>query len=178
MPFPDEQCEAAALPEACCSSLWQMMSDILAAVVPYMEQCIVATDCTPPMRYFVSIGRPESWITDFLALYLENIIVDQGSQRLGKTLPFPIILGQFRFLLQESGYPGPMQAGNEIVVPNDDDFHRAAKHGYAHAQALLRGLLNYVAGSCEGFVLRDLQPTRAETYTAGWSLGFSLELPR
>lgn len=178
MPLPDETCEAASLPDACCTSLWDMMHDVLETVVPFMEECIVPSDCTPPMRYFISVGRPEAVLRDFLALYLENMVVDQGSQRSGATLPFPIILGQFRFLLYETGYPFAVQQGETIYVPTDTEYHQASRHSYAHAQALLRGLLTYAdSGLCKKFVLRDLQPLRQEANNIGWSLGFSLQMP-
>ena len=178
MPFPTQDCGAVDLADDCCGTLWDLANGVLSTVVPFVEQCIVPTECAPEMRYFVSIGRPETWQSDFLALYLENIRVDQLSVRNLATLPFPLIMGQFRFLLTESGYPGLVQVGEDFYTPNDDTMHLAARHGYSHAQALLRGLMSYVnANDCKKFNLRDFQPTRPEAGHAGWTLGFDLELP-
>jgi len=177
--FPLQTCEGVDVPEACCTTLWDLALGVLTFVTPYLEECIDPDPCCgEPMRYFVSIGRPETWQTDFLALYLENIRVDQLSTRNLNTLAAPIIMGQFRFLLTESCYPGLVIRGEETWTPTDKEFHLAAQHGYSHAQALLRGLLAYHAtNDCKKFTLRDFQPTRPEAYTAGWSLGFDLELP-
>ena len=179
MAFPLQTCENKDVPEACCTTLWDLALGVLQFVTPYLEKCIDPDPCCgEQMRYFVSIARPETWQTDFLALYLENVRVDQLSTRNLSTLIPPLIMGQFRFLLTESCYPGLVIQGDKTFTPTDEEFHLAAKHGYAHAQALLRGLLAYAAANdCRKFTLRDFQPTRPEAYTAGWSLGFDLELP-
>jgi hypothetical protein len=178
MPLPTQDCGPVETADLCCTTLWDLANGVLATVVPFMEDCIVPVECAPAMRYFVSIGRPETWQSDFLALYLENIRLDQSSQRNLSMLTSPIILGQFRFLLTESGYPGLVQVGEEFYTPNDDTMHLASSHGYSHAQAMLRGLLSYAgANDCKKFLLRDLQPTRPEAGHAGWTLGFDLELP-
>jgi hypothetical protein len=177
--FPLQTCEQKDIPEACCGTLFDLADDILKAVVPFMEECIAATPCCgDPMRYFVSIGRPETWQSDFLALYLENVRVDQLSTRNLTTLMPPILLGQWRFLLSESCYPGLIVKGDKTYTPTDEEFHLAAAHGYAHVQALLRGLLDFAASrDCRKFTLRDVQPTRPEMYSAGWTIGFDFELP-
>lgn len=178
MPFPTQDCGPVEVPDACCSTWWDLANGVLATIVPFMEECIVPSECAEPMRYFVSIGRPETWQSDFLALYLENIRVDALSVRNQTTLSFPVIMGAFRLLLTESNYPGLIQVGDDVYTPNDDQFHLAAKHGYSHAQAMMRGLMSYAgANDCRKFNLRDLQPTRPEVGHAGWTLGFDLELP-
>lgn len=180
MPFPLQTCgEQAALPEVCCRSWYDLANDILTTVVPYMEECIAEVPCCgDPMRYFISMGRPETWQKDFLALYLENLRVDQGSTRGLRTMAMPVLLGQFRFLLTESCYPSIVVEGKDIFTPTDEEFHLASLHGYSHMQALIRGLFAYRnANDCKSFALRDVQPTRPEAYTAGWTVGFDMELP-
>ncbi len=178
MPLPTQDCGPVETADLCCTTLWDLANGVLATVVPFMEDCIVPVDCAPEMRYFVSVGRPETWQSDFLALYLENIRVDQLSVRNQTMLTPPIIMGQFRFLLTESGFPSAVQEGDKIYVPNDETLHLAAHHSYSHAQAMLRGLLSYFsANDCRKSLLRDFQPTRPEVGHAGWTIGFDLELP-
>lgn len=180
MPFPLLNCgEQVDLPEVCCRSWYDLANDILKTVVPYMEECIATVPCCgDKMRYFVSMGRPETWQKDFLALYMENLRVDQLSTRALKTMAMPVLLGQFRFLLTEACYPSIVQEGGKVFTPTDEEFHLASLHGYSHMQALIRGLFAYVnANDCKMFALRDVQPTRPEAFTAGWSVGFDFELP-
>ena len=184
MPFPIIDCgEGPPLSEDCCSSLFDKGVEILAYLAPYMAECAVASPCCgEPLRYFVSLNRPETWQQDFLSIHLENLRPTQGSERGGRTLIPPSLLVAWRLTLVESCYPGLIELGPgaegkiQYATPTDDEFHVANLYAYAHAQALLRGIFAYAAeNDCTSFKFRDLQPLRPENYTGGWTLGFDLE---
>lgn len=182
MPFPVLGCPPEQTEPACCSKLWDQGEMILETVAGPVLAC--QGDITPcagnRLRGFVSLGRPEGWLFDFVAVWLEGFALSSKSQAAsGVTNYPPDIRALWRIQLMESNYPGLKVIGGTeespiYATPTDDEFHAANRHGYSHGEALFRGVMQLVG--CGGFILRDFGPVQPVNYSAGWTIGLGLDV--
>lgn len=181
MPYPDVSCDQVELPGGCCQTLAEQGAALLGAIAAPVLNCQLPTPCCgSPLRGFVSLGRPETWQSDYVAVWLNGVSYSTGSIRgTGGMVERPVLRGEWQALLWESCYPGLIELSDEkMATPTDDQFHAANLHAYAHGEAMLRGIMSYATSSyCGGFALRGFGPATPENYSAGWIAGIALDLP-
>ena len=180
MPFPFVICDPVEPPEGCCSRLYEQAVELLTAAANGLNDCHEAGDCCDRtgMRGYVSLGTVQVWQSDILAVYLETPGFSYSPKSFsgsGMMIGPPGIRALWRVYLIESGYPGPTELPNQVMIPNDDQLHAANAHAYAHGEAMLRGVLSSRdITSCTDFALRDYVSVGPTVSPVGWSAGWSL----
>jgi len=179
--FPSVDCGEVELPDECCTMLWDQGSELLAAISAPVLACQAAGPCGgPALATFISLGRPETWQTDFIAVWLNGFSYSNKSlQPSGAMLIRPVLRAEWNALIWESNYPGyiPGPDNGPGYAPTDAQWHAANHHAYAHGEAMLRGVMEFATSStCSDFVLRGFGPATPENYAAGWLLGIALDV--
>lgn len=178
--FPSVECGGVELPPGCCEGIWKQGEALLNAIAGPVLNCALPPPCnSAQLRAFISLGRPETWESDFVAVWLQGVSFSNGSLTAsGNNIFMPVLRCEWNTLIIESNYPGlvPLDNGS-VAVPSDDDFHAANRHAYAHGQAMLQGILDFGQSNCGGFVLRAFQPVTPENFSAGWAAAIAVEMP-
>lgn len=181
MAYPDIQCGDVDLPVVCCHTIWDQGQALLDAISQPVLDCMAECACCgTELQTFVSLGRPETWQTDFIAVWLNGLSYSNSSLRpSGGMVIRPDLRVEWNVLLWESNYPGLQIDENDVgIVPSFEDWNAANHHAYAHGEALMRGILDFaVSDFCGGFVLRGFGPATPEAYNAGWVAGVALDCP-
>lgn len=179
MAYPDVNCGDLDVPPGCCEKVWDQGLALLAAVATPVLNCVLDSPCGGDLRAFISLGRPETWQTDFVAVWLNGIsFTNRSITQSGGLVIAPDLRVEWNVLLWESNYPGLVPiSDDELAVPSDDTFHAANHHAYAHGEAMFRGIMEYVTTStCSNYALRGFGPATPENYSAGWIAGIALDI--
>ena len=177
MAYPDVSCSGEALPVGCCQRIWDQGEALLAAVFAPIQDCLVESPCCGELRSFISLGRPETWDHDFLALWLNGISFSTKTiTPSGGMLLRPVIRAEWSMLLWESNYPGLVEQNDNVYAPSTEQWNAANLYAYAHGEAMLQGLLGFATSGCEAYALRGFAPATPEAYSAGWLAGVAMDI--
>jgi len=173
MALPHEHCAPG---EVCCTSLFDVAANILEIAHTAVVGC---SDCDcdlPPIVGYVSMGyRVEDPQADYVAVSLLSVFPSPRSADQSGNMQLPVYRASFQVKLLETGWPMPYGDGEEILVPDPDFVQNAARHSYAHGEAMYRALANALARKELNLACRDcfqriepLQPVEPSGGTVGW----------
>lgn len=166
----------------CCNTIWNAANHILAQVAPDLIECIQACDCCRGKFYaYVSQGEPETFQSDYLAIWVANIgpSLRTGTNTLTTATPANLMRVTWNMKLSESGYP---KMSADMVgtpdLPGFDQLHYTNQYVYSHGEQILRSILTAAAEkrlTPQGdttFTLNSWGPIRTEDGSAGFQISF------
>jgi hypothetical protein len=155
MALPHEHCGPG---EVCCASLYEVADLILEICHTAVVGCS-SCDCElPGLVGYVSMGRQiEDPAADYLAVTLTSVFAAPSSADDTGNMQLPIFRANFQVKLLETGWPMPYGDGEEINIPEPELVQNAARHAYAHGEAMYRAAAN-------ALMRRELNPGCRDCY--------------
>jgi hypothetical protein len=138
MPIPDYGCSE---PQLCCDVLWDNASNLLDHLWTGMQSCLGGTDCGGnAVVPFVSLGRPQGLMTDYLAVWFDDFggRYTSGDARGNLRFDTPAHEVAWRVQLSESNYPIAYEDDGQIYTPDPAEISAAARVVYSHGEQLYR----------------------------------------
>jgi len=166
----------------CCNSLWNTANHILAQVAPDLIECIAGCDCCSGQFYaYVSQGEPETFQSNYLAIWLVNLApsIRSNSGTVTTFTPANLLRATWNMKLSEGGYP--KMSADMVGTPNLPGFnelHYMNQYVYSHGEQMLRSVMTAAAENRlvpQGdttFTLNSFGPIRNEDGSAGYQIGF------
>lgn len=170
----------------CCETLWNTATHILGQVAPDLIECIRGCDCcTGPFYAYVSQGEPETFQSNYLAIWLNNLApsLRSSSNTLTTFTPANLMRATWGMKLSEGGYPRMDSDTNATVtLPGFDELHYMNRYVYSHGEQMLRSVLTAAHNKTltpQGdttFTLNSFGPFRTEAGSAGYQISFVTDL--
>jgi len=183
MALPSPDCDVPL--DVCCDMAFTIASNILEIAHTAVVGCIPITPCPlPEIVGYISFGlRVEDPVPDYLVVSLASLTPTPLSADRNQKMHLPIYRAEFQVRLLESGWPQPTGDDQEIIPPEPDEFAAAAKHAYAHGEAMYRALhvaltnneLNpYCQSGCFK-AISALTPVEPTGGTVGWDVNITTD---
>lgn len=190
MPFPSDTCSPDELPAGCGLTLYGQGLALLQAALDGLECCLVPDGpCSCDLAAYVSMGPVGVPDGDVLVVSLDGagIELSPGSVRSNGLSPSagpPAMRSVWRLWLQETGYPGPQDTLETMILPGPAELAAANRWAYAHGEAMYRGVIGALSTrkipGCSGYFISDLTivpPSQGlDSQVAGWTMGVKLDL--
>lgn len=170
----------------CCNAIWDTANHILAQVAPDLIQCIAGCDCCDGQFYaYVSQGEPETFQSNYLAIWLVNIApsIRSGTSSITTVGPANLLRATWSLKLSEGGYP---RMSADMIgtpdLPGFDELHYMNQYVYSHGEQVFRSVMTAVAEKRlvpQGdttFTLNSFGPTRTENGSAGYQMNFVTDI--
>lgn len=171
-------CEPA---DACCVSLYDIASHLLAEVYDALITCYPSPDACAPLAAYVTLGLGDDGIVDALTVASQGIVA-APSNRPGSV---SLWRAHFAVILRESGWPTAKVEGEQIVFPAPDLQAAAATHVYSMGEAMHRKLV-YLYNTkslapadvvCVNGTLGQMIPLAPRGGVVGWQVPVTVDLP-
>jgi hypothetical protein len=148
-------------------------------------ECIEACDCCNGQFYaYVSQGEPEVWLSDYLAIWLQNVAPSVRSTSPTNTTfgAHNLLRAQWGMRLSEGGYPTMDIDMNEVPsVPGFDQLHYMNRYVYSHGEQMMRAVFQAVKDKTltprpTTFTLVNFGPIRTERGSVGYQMSFQTDV--
>lgn len=178
-----------ALPQTCidhepaqCVDLVDIAEHVLdecyRAVLPLLEPQADGT----ALRAYVTMGSAgDDGVTDALCVSFLGAALTGGSTAGNATLALPGVRASFQVMLRESGWPVVSVVDGRIAAPPTTAQAAAARHAFAHGEALYRHILRLntrrqIAPMFTGSVatIGQLVPMPPQGGVVGWKVNFDV----
>lgn len=170
----------------CCGTIWNAANHILGQVAPGVIECIAGCDCcTGEFHAYVSQGEPETFQSNFMAIWLVSILpsIRSNSPTVTTFTQANLLRATWAMRLSEGGYP---KMNADMVgtpnLPGFDELHYMNEYVYSHGEQMFRSLMT--AGERKTltpqgdstFTLQTFGPIRTENGSAGYQVQFVTDL--
>lgn len=153
----------------CCVELFDLADGLLEAVTNAIAECLAANECSTPPRTYVSVGEPNDPASDYLAVFIANIVPTAS------TGVMPVVNVELGVKLLEEGWPTP-DGDAGIQVPSAEAVLVASMHSYAHGERMTRAIWNWMRGlTCCRTQLLRVDPIPPSGGSVGWQARILVE---
>lgn len=177
MVLPAAPCDTG--PEPCCVSLNDIAQHLLSEAFDALNSCCSGS-CEHEVIAYVTVGGGDDGITDALTVAISSVGASVNTRGGGPGLYRAV----FEVRLKESGWPTVQVSGDEIALPDPIAQQSAARHLYAHGEAIHRRLaalstsrgLVPVGTPCANGQVGSLSPLPPQGGVVGWIMPVTVDL--
>lgn len=167
--------------DACCTALYDIANHLLSEVFDALIVCYPPAPCADPLRAYVTVGAGDDGQVDTVTVAINTVTPTSTS------LPgnFGLFQAVFDVRLRESGWPTAYVEGDTIVLPTPEEQVAAARHLYAHGEAIHRRLSKLQTNRrlvppsvrCTNATIGTMIASSPEGGVVGWSVPVTVDLP-